>query len=439
MNYCLPLLKRLNFRLLLGLLLIFGSSSAQQNFLEVPVKLEIEKGDMSEVVIKVKKDGKDAFTQSGASKMRFKLDYNKKYTLVFTKPGYITKTIEFNTAAPSARITNGFEPYKIGIKLFLQNEENMVTYNQPVAQIRYDQNLDEFNFETDYSKSILSAISRDNSPEPPAPVPAPTTTAAKSTEGNESAPVVNPATTAATEEDARKKAAAIAEEEANKKRMAEAMAAEEERKKQLAAAQAAEDKKPEAAPATGLDTPPVTNPATGNEQPPTAIAQQAIDTPTPVPAPSQNEENDKKMLSPGTGSEEQKPVATSSGNENPGKKSAPVQSEERKKTSGNSSGEEKQKIYSRPSSGDERMKAEATPSMAAERPAEGPAFTESEKITREDFVEKNRIVTKIKVIKNGVLTEYSRVNYNWGGLYYFKNNTMSIPENLFVQWTGIRN
>ena len=67
--------------------------SFSQNFLEIPIKLEVEKGDMDGVVVKVKKDGKDAFTQSGASKMRLKLDFGKKYTLIFTKNGYITKTI----------------------------------------------------------------------------------------------------------------------------------------------------------------------------------------------------------------------------------------------------------------------------------------------------------------------------------------------------------
>ena len=78
-------------------LLIYSATGYGQAFLEVPVRLDVDKGDLNDVVVKVQKDGKDAFTQSGASKMRLKLDYNKKYTLIFTKPGYITKTIEFNT------------------------------------------------------------------------------------------------------------------------------------------------------------------------------------------------------------------------------------------------------------------------------------------------------------------------------------------------------
>jgi hypothetical protein len=65
--------------------------------------------------------------------------------------------------------------------------------------------------------------------------------------------------------------------------------------------------------------------------------------------------------------------------------------------------------------------------------------SEEEKITREDIVERNRVITKVKVTKGNSYNEYSRINYNWGGQFFFKNNKMSIPENQFVLWTGIKN
>lgn len=140
------------------MLLLVTPLAAQQNYLEIPVQLEIEDGNMNEVVVKIKKDGKDAFTQSGASRLRFKLDFQRKYTLVFTKPGYVSKTIEVNTKVPAERLSKGFEAYRIGVKLQKQNENNPVAYKQPVAQIKFDTMLDEFNFETDYSKSLLAAM-----------------------------------------------------------------------------------------------------------------------------------------------------------------------------------------------------------------------------------------------------------------------------------------
>jgi hypothetical protein len=140
------------------MLLLVSPLAAQQNYLEIPVQLEIEDGNMDEVVVKIKKDGKDAFTQSGASRLRFKLDFQRKYTLIFTKPGYVSKTIDVHTKVPAERLTKGFEAYRIGVKLQKQSENNPVAYKQAVAQIKFDSMLDEFNFETDYSKSLLSAM-----------------------------------------------------------------------------------------------------------------------------------------------------------------------------------------------------------------------------------------------------------------------------------------
>ena len=150
---------RLTFTTVLAMLMLCASTGLfAQGFIEVPVKLDIEKGHLDNgVTVKVQKDGKDAFTQSGSKKMSFKLNYNMSYTIIFMKEGYITKTIEFDTHVPAARIKAGFEPYTIGVKLFPQEDDNhKVVYNQAVGRVRYDKNLDEFNYDTDYSKSILS-------------------------------------------------------------------------------------------------------------------------------------------------------------------------------------------------------------------------------------------------------------------------------------------
>ncbi len=292
-------------------------------FLEIPVKLDVEKGDLNEVVIRVKKDGKDAFTQSGASKMRFKLDYNKKYSLMFTKPGYITKTIEINTNAPQKRIDAGFDAYKIGVKLYKQGEEeNEVVYEQPVAKIKYDQTIEEFNFDTDYSKSIITSISLNKEP----------------SDANDSA---------------------------------------------LA--------------------------SLSNKDEMTTIQTQKA-----------------KTIEAGISAEKNTTALNSTTKVLAEKKSAVLKSEKK-----------------------HLLKSERTPAATIKKvPADGTDINhrpllassrrEEEKITREDVVEKNRIVTRVKVINGSHSTEYSCINYKWGGQFYFKNNTTSINENLFVQWTGIR-
>ncbi len=415
---------RLYFQLL-AVLMVLSVSVSAQTFLEIPVKLEVEKGDLSEVVVKVKKDGKDAFTQSGASKMRFKLDFNKKYTLVFTKPGYITKTIEINTSAPSARISTGFEPYKIGVKLFLQNAENMVVYNQPVAQIKYDANIDEFNFDTDYSKSILSAISRDNSddenkpaqPPPPAPKAEPVT-------GSETAPAPAPAPASAPEPPKPVPAAPMAASEtAVSKSAAPSSGAEEIRQ-------------PEVKPM--VETPPPPPPAPAVAIQPTPPPAPAVEEEKPAQAPSQAEETPKPVAKASAGETPPPAKPAASGDEQPKRKAVAAAGEDTRKKAGMNAGQDRPSVQASRKEGSDIPPRALFTSQSTDAPPPVAQFTESDRVTREDIVEKNRVITKIKVIKNGVATEYSRVNYNWGGQFYFRNNTQSIPENLFVQWTGVR-
>jgi len=404
---CMPLYKKLCLQLFVVLNCLTISLSAQ-NFLEIPVKLEVEKDDLSEVVVKVKKDGKDAFTQSGASKMRFKLDFNKKYTLIFTKPGYITKTIEVNTSAPASRISNGFEPYKIGVKLFLQNDENMVVYNQPVAQIKYDANIDEFNFDTDYSKSILSAISRDDSEEkkPVQPSAAPTV---QPVGGADVAP--EPVTTA------------------------KAPAPEPPQPVSAQPVVAEETIKPSATVAQATEPPPVaTPPSEAKNDPPPPAPVKAEETPAPVPPPPvaiaekpaaesvKKSDEGKKAAAPVAGQDERRTAAARSG-------------EDSRRVSNARAGEDKPAIKAIQKEGNEVPPVFNRPVSANEAPPGDPQFREADRVTREDIVEKNRVITRIKVIKNGIMTEYSRVNYSWGGEFYFRNSTQSISPNLFVHWT----
>ncbi|CAN5603232.1 hypothetical protein BH11BAC2_BH11BAC2_15190 [soil metagenome] len=367
-----------------------------QNFLEIPVKLEVENGDMNDIVVKVKKDGKDAFTQSGAAKMRFKLDFNKKYSLIFTKPGYITKTIELNTAAPSARISQGFEAYKIGVKLFKQSDdEKTVVYNQPVARIKYDANLDEFSFDTDYSKSILSAM-------------------------------------------------ASPEERKPRDRAAEAKVTPNNPNPDAGAAQP-ENPQPETAATPVANVEPTPAPAsasTNNEPEPIQAAPvAATEPPPPAPEPAKpqiiQEENKKPSVA--MVAEEPKPVQHVQSAEEP----KPVQhvssGEEISKTSRPIADAEKPAPVVKMKSGEEINKPVIKMRSSEEPPPPPIVYLEEEKITREDIVERNRVITKVKVMKGNQITEYSRVNYSWGGQYFFKNNSMSIPQNLFVQWTGVNN
>ena len=360
-----------SIRLFLLICLLSGltfTSGAQT--LEVPVKLEVDKGNLDHVTVRVSRNGKEILTQQGSRNIKLKLDFNQKYILTFTKTGYITKTIEFSTNAPEARIKQGFDPYKIGIKLFEQNEENMVVYNQPVGKIRYDQTLDDFNFETDYSKSILSAMGE---PEKPA----------------------------AKEEAKAPAAETTVKEESNTSNSS-------------AQAQAVVNEKPE----------PSAPPAPQNE----FKVSQTVTTPIPhdtariratmttgqaeekkAPAVPQQEHTQIKISQPAQGNEEGYFKQPATFKESPPVSSPVFSADSPPMNSGGNS--------------------------AADFPPGIEVPVQDQKITREDIVEKNRVIVRIKVIAGKKNTEYSFVNYRWGGRYFFRNN-ISITETLFTQWTG---
>ncbi len=127
--------------------------------LSLPVELSIENGNFKNCMVKVTKNGSDVMSIPGKEKLNIKLDFNTDYLLSFSKPGYITKKIAVNTTVTPARESQLFEPYKIGVKLFKQYEGiNIVVYNQPVAKIKFNPAIDDFDYDVDYTKSILSQL-----------------------------------------------------------------------------------------------------------------------------------------------------------------------------------------------------------------------------------------------------------------------------------------
>jgi len=128
-------------------------------FLMVPVQFVVVNGNYDASVVYLRKAGETVGSFKGQKSMRLKMEFDSEYQLDFTKPGYITKSVKVSTLVPPERKKLGFESYKIGVRLFKQYDGvNIVVYNQAVASIRYLPELDEFSYDTDYTKSILSLL-----------------------------------------------------------------------------------------------------------------------------------------------------------------------------------------------------------------------------------------------------------------------------------------
>ncbi len=126
-------------------------------------KFKVEKGDLSGAKIIVEKNSQVIRTVRvpGSGKFEFNLDYDSEYLFSFTRNGYVTKKISVSTKVLEDRFLEGFEPFEFQVSLFKQYSGiNTVMFNQPVAKIGYSEDLDEFDYDTDYTKSIQSALQK---------------------------------------------------------------------------------------------------------------------------------------------------------------------------------------------------------------------------------------------------------------------------------------
>lgn len=141
---------------------LFGDFSiAQTKTINVSVNFKVDEGnyDKSYLVMENVTTGEKQ-TIGGQSKFSINLKFNNNYILSFNKPGYITKKIELDMSAPEARIEQGgFYPIQMTVILIKQYEGvNVVVFNQPVSKYKYSKVNDDFDYDTDYTKQIQSAL-----------------------------------------------------------------------------------------------------------------------------------------------------------------------------------------------------------------------------------------------------------------------------------------
>ncbi len=131
-----------------------------QDRLVTPIKLKVEEGDFEGVSVVVNNiTTGETNSVAGAPKLDLSLKINSDYVISFTKAGYITKKIAINTTAPGDRISQGFYPFNFEVNLFPQYDGlNIVIFNQPVGKISFNRLIDDFDYDTDYTKQIQSAL-----------------------------------------------------------------------------------------------------------------------------------------------------------------------------------------------------------------------------------------------------------------------------------------
>ncbi|MDA7835832.1 hypothetical protein N9A49_00330 [Salibacteraceae bacterium] len=140
--------------------LLFGVQGvAQKNEFIVEGRFKIDGGSVGGAKILVEKDGQQVKSIEGDSKFEVGLDFQAIYVISFVKEGFVTKRLHFDTHVPIDRVDYGFEPFRFSVELFEQYDDvNMVVFNQPVGKISYSDLIYEFDYDTDYTKSIQTRI-----------------------------------------------------------------------------------------------------------------------------------------------------------------------------------------------------------------------------------------------------------------------------------------
>lgn len=125
-------------------------------------RTKVDGGSLDGTRCVVYKNGEKLRTlTTSLGKFSMDLDVNADYVLSFEKEGFVTKKLSFDTHAPAEAIANGFTPFDFAVSIFKQYDDvNTVVFNQPVGMIRYDKNADDFDYDTDYTKSIQSELDK---------------------------------------------------------------------------------------------------------------------------------------------------------------------------------------------------------------------------------------------------------------------------------------
>ncbi|MEZ4738212.1 MAG: hypothetical protein R2818_02390 [Flavobacteriales bacterium] len=378
-------------------------SSAQGKF-TVNGRMKVEGSDLDGARAVVMKDGvRERTITVNLNKFSLDLDLNANYIISFEKEGYVSKKLSFNTHAPLEAVPNGFTPFDFAVSLFKQYDDiNIVVFNQPVGMIRFDNRAGDFDYDTDYTRSIQTQLQevldkvakreKDEAAnakerEQRAAAEAKEKAKAEAEAAKLAEARAKAAAEAAKQEEARLKAEAAAAKEAEDRAIAEAkqrdqaeaQRLENERKAQQTKAQQVAEKPKVEAPA------PV-------EKPAPKVVPKADPLPKPEPRPVAQRSAPDPMKSlvveGGDTRREIRPVIVE---EAPRSALATV-----------------------------NKRDETRPNQEVDEP----------EVVREEqlLVEANSVTTVVRLTLAEKVDEYRRVVHKWGGNYYFKNGEACTQE-----------
>ena len=395
--------------LLMMATVVYGCVATMAQTFTISGRLKIEEGSVEGSRVVVFKDGKKERTvSSGLSRFALELELNSNYVLSFEKDGFVSKKLAFDTHAPAEAAANGFTPFEYAVSLFKQYDDvNVVVFNQPVGMIRYEPDADDFDYDTDYTKSIQSQLELIQQQ-----VAEKQAQEAAMNEASAQAAAEAEKNKAKAEADAARSAAATAKEkerlERDQAEAAKRAEAEKAKAEALTAKTATEKEKADAAAALKAET--------ERKRAEAAAAAQAEIDRKKAEALAKEEERNRKPA-PVAKVAEEKP-----------KKAAPPPPKRNELAAGLHEGEDARRSVGVNEMSEEPRIAPALPNTKEESPVVAEAIEPKVNRKEELIVEPNQVVTVIKLWTDAQKAEYKKIVHKYGAVFYFKNGQACSKE-----------
>lgn len=399
--------------LFFGIVLMFFIFPTQlhaqvQKYVTVDVNFKITDGNLKDAYVVITRANGTSQTMPATSHFKVDLDFGNTYILSFNKPGYITKKMEINTNVDAERQSQGFDGFEFTVVLFKQYDNvNIVVFNQPVGRYAFSRMYDDFNFDTDYTKTIQSAVQEAENE-------------LKKKEKEEKSLTKKPAPDSS-----------LAVNTKPKPTEPPPVTQEKKSENQTIETPLKQAQQNDITPQAGQDNKTILNPQQGNDNNTGLNAKGGEDGKTNINASGGNDDksqpgnqsgNDGKItINTAEGNDKQKSLVNNiAGNDKENSTVLAQQGIDKKNgMAGSGTGH------------DEAVVIKVTPTEQKDIQQQSITVNEEIKIDREEINEDKRTILNIWVTRGNKTILYTRISYAWGGVFYFKDNKTSISENLF--------
>ncbi len=135
---------------------------AEASGLKVKGRFEVKEGELSGSIVTIEKNGQSVKSfQPSKGKNDLGLEFGYNYTISFSKPGYVSKSIVFITSVPDDIKDKGSFQYEFTLEIFKPVDGvNTMVYNQPVAKIYYSRETDNFADDKNYTATIQAQMAK---------------------------------------------------------------------------------------------------------------------------------------------------------------------------------------------------------------------------------------------------------------------------------------